>query len=87
MAQTVREILQRDKVPNEFPPSMMDVKTREKHVPQSIDYNIKHFKDHGHNVSEQLKKLKMVNPSLAKQYAAKSCKVIEQIHREIKAYE
>jgi hypothetical protein len=68
----VKEVLKQKNLPHDYPPTMADVKMREKHVPDSIDHNIRHFGDHGDNVIGQLKKLHMVNPSKAHSYAAKS---------------
>jgi len=86
MNQTVQEILQRKKLPKEFPPSKLDVETREKHVPESVDYNIKHFRDHGENVCDQLKKLAMVNPAKARLYARKACRAVQQVYKDLEKH-
>lgn len=82
----VREVLKQNKIPAGHPPTMADVKTREKHVPESVDYNIKHFADHGSNVGEQLKKLHQVNPGQAHSYADKSLSAIKKVHGDIEAH-
>lgn len=86
MKQTVQHVLQRKKLPKDYPPSMLDVKTRDKHVPESVDYNIKHFHDHGENVVDQLHKLHQTNPSKAHTYAVKACKAVEQVYKDIEKY-
>jgi hypothetical protein len=86
MAQTVQEVLQRKKLPKEYPPTMLDVKTRDKHVPESVDYNIEHFHDHGENVLTQLHKLHQTNPAKAHKYAEKSCKAVEKTLHDIEQY-
>lgn len=82
----VKAVLQQDKIPKGYPPSMLDVKTREKHIPESVDYNIKHFRDHGHNVIEQLKKMKQVSPERTHALARKSCKQVLKVYDEIEKY-
>lgn len=83
---SVKEILKQDKLPKGYPPTMEDVKTREKHVPESVRYNMKHFKEHGENAVKQLDKLKEVSPSQAKTEAHAALKVVEQVAKDIKEY-
>lgn len=83
---SVKEVLKRDKLPREYPPSRRDVTTREKHVPESVHYNMKHFSDHVENVCQQLKKLQMVNPAQAKREAKAACSVVEKGLKELKGY-
>ncbi len=80
---TVKEILNRKKLPKGYPPSMMDVKTREKHAPDSINYNLKHIKDHGKNACDQLDILKIVNPSLAKAKSKEAIKCVKQLLNDL----
>lgn len=65
---------------------MLDIKTREKHVPESVDYNIKHFHDHGANVCKQLDKLAATDPSLAKRYAQKSITAVKQVLADLETH-
>lgn len=82
----VKEVLNQNKLPAGHPPTMADVRTREKHVPQSVDYNIEHFSDHGKNVTDNLHKLHQVNPSQAHRYAAKSLSEIKRIHNSVEEF-
>lgn len=83
---SVKEVLKQDKLPKDYPPTMLDVKTREKHVPQSVDYNIKHFHDHGENICEQLKKLEATSPELAKRYAKKSIEAVKLVLKDLETH-
>jgi hypothetical protein len=56
--------------PDGMPPTPEDRKLRVKHVLESVHYNIHgHAKDHISGSIDQLKKLKMVDPKLAKKTA------------------
>lgn len=83
---SVKEVLKQDKLPHDHPPTMQDVKTREKHVPESVDYNVRHFKDHGKNVADNLKKLRVVNPRLAKHHASKSVLTVKRILKDLESH-
>jgi hypothetical protein len=76
----VKDVLKQKAVPKDYPPTMADVKMREKHVPESVHYNVdKHMKDHGSNAITQIKKVHMVNPSQAHQLAQHSIEVMKGI--------
>lgn len=87
MAKSVKQVLAQKKLPKDYPPTMSDVRMREKHVPESVKYNVnKHMKDHAANAMHQLKKLEMVNPGQAKRLALQSAEVMEKITNQFKEY-
>jgi hypothetical protein len=83
---TVQEVLKQSKLPKDYPPTMMDVKMRDKHIPQSVDYNVEHFRDHGESVVKQLEKLKQTNPEKAKKLAIKACEAVQKVYKDIEKY-
>jgi hypothetical protein len=80
----VKEVLKQKKLPTGYPPTKADVKMREKHVPESVDYNIQeHARDHVSNAIDQIKKLHQVNPSQAHSYAAKSLATLRELSSDL----
>ncbi len=82
----VKEVLNRKKLPEGYPPTMLDVKTREKHVPESVQYNMKHFREHVQNVMKQLDKLDQTDPALAKKEAREALATVEKCAKQLKEY-
>ena len=83
---SVKEVLKQKKLPEGYPPTMEDVETRERHVPDSVRYNMQHFKDHGKNATDNLGKLKQVNPPLAKRQAREALKAVEGVANNLKEF-
>ena len=70
-----------------MPPTPEDKKMRAKHVLESVKYNIHgHAKDHIAGSIEQLKKLKMVDPKLAKSTAHKAALKIHLEEAKLRSF-
>lgn len=82
----VKDVLSRNKLPKDYPPTMLDVKTRDKHVPESVRYNMKHFRDHGDNAIKQIEKEEQTNPAAAKRLAHEALKTVESVAKDLKRY-
>ena len=80
---SVSDVLKQKKLPKDYPPTKSDVKLREKHVPESVKYNVqKHMHDHAENAIDQIKKVAMVNPSKAKQLVQECIKEVDSIRKK-----
>lgn len=68
---------------DDMPPTKADAKLRDKHVADSVPYNVGHATDHMDEIVNQLKKLQPVNPRLTRQLGQQAVRKLHGVEQKV----